>query len=75
MVIVIGVAVAVVMAVVVVAAAVMAPGKGSGENPKKSFSQRKGKSLLEFLMRNRMCNKIPPEVTCRVTCGVRMQRG
>ena len=21
-----------------------------------------------------LCNKIPPEVTCRVTCGVRIQR-
>ena len=29
----------------------------------------------EFTVLKGICNKIPPEVTCRVTCGVRIQRG
>ena len=27
-----------------------------------------------MVIRHSPCNKIPPEVTCRVTCGVRIQR-
>ena len=46
------VAVAVVVAVVVAAAAVMAPGKGSGENPEKSSSRRKGRFLSGLLIRD-----------------------
>ena len=30
--------------------------------------------IYKFNKYNRFCNKIPPEVTCRVTCGVRIQR-
>ena len=41
-VIIVGGVVAVVMAVVMAAAVVMAPGKGSGENPEKSFPRREG---------------------------------
>ena len=49
-VVIMGGVVAVVMAVGVAAAVVVAPGKGSGENPEKSFSWRKEGLLLRLLI-------------------------
>ena len=50
MVIIIGGVIVVAVAVVAVAI-IMAPGKGSGENPEKSFPRRKGGVLLGLLIR------------------------
>ena len=43
----------------------------SGQAIKKMVTQAIPEKLIELVY---SCNKIPPEVTCRVTCGVRIQR-